>query len=36
MNALWLALGVIIGAAVMAVALRPRLRTLTVDAARAA
>jgi DNA recombination protein RmuC len=35
MNALWLAFGVIIGAAVMAVALRPRLRALTVDCARA-
>ena len=35
MNALWLALGVVIGAALMAVALRPRLRGLTVDAARA-
>src|ERR1700759_2844790 len=29
MNALWLALGVIIGAAVVAAARRPRLRTLT-------
>ena len=34
MNALWLALGVVIGAALMAVALRPRLRALTVEAAR--
>ena len=35
MNALWLALGVIIGAVLMAVALRPRLRALTGDAVRA-
>ncbi len=35
MNALWLALGVLIGAAVLAVALRPRLRFLTAEAARA-
>ncbi|HEY2438894.1 MAG TPA: DNA recombination protein RmuC [Solirubrobacteraceae bacterium] len=35
MNALWLALGVVIGAAVLAMALRPRLRSLTVEAARA-
>ncbi len=35
MNALWLALGVIIGAGVLAVALRPRLRALTSEAARA-
>jgi DNA recombination protein RmuC len=34
MNALWLALGVIIGAGVILIALRPRLRVLTVDAAR--
>lgn len=34
MNALWLALGVIIGAAVILVALRPRLRALSADAAR--
>jgi DNA recombination protein RmuC len=36
MNALWLALGVIIGAGVLAAALRPRLRALTLDASRAA
>jgi DNA recombination protein RmuC len=35
MNALWLALGVIIGAGVIAAALRPRLRSLTTEAARA-
>jgi DNA recombination protein RmuC len=35
MNALWLALGVIIGAGVILVALRPRLRSLSADAARA-
>jgi DNA recombination protein RmuC len=35
MNALWLALGVIIGAAILAVAVRPRLRMLTREAARA-
>jgi DNA recombination protein RmuC len=35
MNALWLALGVLIGAALLAVALRPRLRFLTSEAARA-
>src|SRR6185312_7314950 len=35
MNALWLALGVIIGAILMAVALRPRLRALSIDAAHA-
>jgi DNA recombination protein RmuC len=35
MNALWLALGVIIGAGVLAAALRPRLRGLTAGAARA-
>ncbi|MFZ0089772.1 MAG: DNA recombination protein RmuC [Solirubrobacteraceae bacterium] len=35
MNALWLALGVIIGAGVLAVAVRPRLRSLTAEAARA-
>jgi DNA recombination protein RmuC len=35
MNALWLALGVIIGAGVILVALRPRLRALAADAARA-
>lgn len=34
MNALWLAVGVIIGAGVILVALRPRLRTLSADAAR--
>ncbi len=34
MNALWLALGVIIGAVLMAVALRPRLRALSIDAVR--
>jgi DNA recombination protein RmuC len=34
MNALWLALGVIIGAGVIAAALRPRLRSLTAEAAR--
>jgi DNA recombination protein RmuC len=34
MNALWLALGVVIGAAVILVALRPRLRALSADAAR--
>ena len=34
MNALWLALGVIIGAGVILVALRPRLRALSADAAR--
>ena len=34
MNALWLAFGVIIGAGVILIALRPRLRVLTVDAAR--
>jgi DNA recombination protein RmuC len=36
MNALWLALGVIIGAGVILVALRPRLRALSADAGRAA
>jgi uncharacterized membrane-anchored protein YhcB (DUF1043 family) len=35
MNAVFLALGVIIGAALMVVALRPRLRALTVEAAQA-
>jgi DNA recombination protein RmuC len=35
MNALWLALGVLIGAALLAVALRPRLRSLTAEAGRA-
>jgi DNA recombination protein RmuC len=35
MNALWLAFGVIIGAGVVAVAVRPRLRALTHEAARA-
>ncbi len=35
MNALWLALGVIIGAGVLIVALRPRLRALTAETARA-
>ncbi len=35
MNALWLALGVIIGAGVLAVAIRPRLRALTAATARA-
>jgi DNA recombination protein RmuC len=35
MNALWLALGVIIGAGVILVALRPRRRALAADAARA-
>jgi DNA recombination protein RmuC len=34
MNALWLALGVIIGAGVILIALRPRLRALTADATR--
>jgi DNA recombination protein RmuC len=34
MNALWLALGVIIGAGMILVALRPRLRALSADAAR--
>jgi DNA recombination protein RmuC len=34
MNALWLALGVIIGAGVILAALRPRLRSLSADAAR--
>lgn len=34
MNALWLALGVIIGSGVILVALRPRLRALSADAAR--
>ena len=34
MNALWLALGVIIGAGMITVALRPRLRSLSADAAR--
>ena len=34
MNALWLAIGVIIGAAVILVALRPRLRGLAAEAAR--
>src|SRR5664279_479635 len=34
MNALWLALGVIIGAGMIIVALRPRLRSLSADAAR--
>jgi DNA recombination protein RmuC len=34
MNAFWLALGVIIGAGVIFVALRPRLRALSADAAR--
>jgi DNA recombination protein RmuC len=36
MNALWLALGVVIGAGVILAALRPRLRTLTVEATRGA
>jgi DNA recombination protein RmuC len=35
MTALWLALGVILGAGVIAVALRPRLRALTAEAVRA-
>jgi DNA recombination protein RmuC len=35
MNALWLALGVIIGAGVLAAALRPRLRGLAAEATRA-
>ena len=35
MNALWLALGVIIGAAIVVLALRPRLRALTAEAGRA-
>ncbi|MGA2010584.1 MAG: DNA recombination protein RmuC, partial [Solirubrobacteraceae bacterium] len=35
MNAVWLAIGVIIGAAVVVVALRPRLRALSLEAARA-
>jgi DNA recombination protein RmuC len=35
MNAIWLALGVIIGAGVLAAALRPRLRGLAVEAGRA-
>jgi DNA recombination protein RmuC len=35
MTAFWLALGVLIGAAVVAMALRPRLRSLTAEAARA-
>ena len=35
MNAVWLALGVLIGAAVITLALRPRLRSLTAEAARA-
>src|SRR5450755_1569288 len=35
MNALWLALGVIIGAVIIAAAVRPRLRMLTGEAARA-
>ncbi len=35
MNALWLAIGVIIGAGMILVALRPRLRALTADAAHA-
>jgi DNA recombination protein RmuC len=34
MNALWLALGVIIGAGVILIALRPRLRALSADAGR--
>ncbi len=34
MNALWLALGVVIGAALILVALRPRLRALSADVAR--
>jgi DNA recombination protein RmuC len=34
MNALWLALGVIIGAGVILISLRPRLRALAADAAR--
>ena len=34
MNALWLALGVIIGAGVILIALRPRLRALSADATR--
>jgi DNA recombination protein RmuC len=34
MNALWLALGVIIGAALVVLVLRPRLRALSADAAR--
>lgn len=34
MNALWLAFGVIIGAGVILIALRPRLRALSADAAR--
>src|ERR1700735_658791 len=36
MNALWLALGVVIGAALILVALRPRLRALGADVARGA
>jgi DNA recombination protein RmuC len=35
MNALWLALGVVIGAGVLAAALRPRLRALTLEVSRA-
>ena len=35
MNAIWLAIGVIIGAGVLAAALRPRLRALAGEAARA-
>src|ERR1700709_2289647 len=34
MNALWLAIGVLIGAGVIIVALRPRLRGLTAEVAR--
>jgi len=34
MNALWLAFGVIIGAAIVVLALRPRLRSLSAEAAR--
>jgi DNA recombination protein RmuC len=34
MYALWLALGVVIGAAIVIIALRPRLRSLSADAAR--
>ncbi len=34
MNALWLALGVLLGAGIVAVAFRPRLRTLVADASR--
>ena len=35
MNALWLAIGVIIGAAIVVLAVRPRLRALTAEAGRA-